>query len=150
MQLIIFIGIQAVGKSTFYKERFFKTHVRINLDMLRTRHREASLLKKCIELKVPIVVDNTNPTGEDRKRYIPSAKRAGYKIIGYYFSSKISQALHRNKSRVGKESIPEAGIRSTRRRLVIPSYDEGFDELYYVWIDREGNFVVEKWRDEIS
>ena len=33
MEAVIFIGIQASGKSTFFKERFFNTHVRINLEM---------------------------------------------------------------------------------------------------------------------
>jgi len=37
MEAVIFVGLQAAGKSTFYRERFFDTHVRINLDMLRTR-----------------------------------------------------------------------------------------------------------------
>ncbi|MEL6944740.1 MAG: ATP-binding protein, partial [Bacteroidota bacterium] len=36
MQAILFIGIQASGKSTFYKERFFNTHVRISMDLLNT------------------------------------------------------------------------------------------------------------------
>jgi predicted kinase len=40
MQAIIFMGIQACGKSTFYHHKFALTHVRINLDMLKTRHRE--------------------------------------------------------------------------------------------------------------
>jgi len=35
MEAIIFIGIQATGKSTFFQQRFFATHVRINLDMLK-------------------------------------------------------------------------------------------------------------------
>ena len=39
-ECIIFVGIQGSGKSTFYKENFFKTHVRINLDMLKSRNRE--------------------------------------------------------------------------------------------------------------
>jgi hypothetical protein len=29
-----------------------------------------------------------------------------------------------------------------------PSPDEGFDELHYVWIDEDGGFVIEGWRDE--
>ncbi len=45
MELLLFIGGQASGKSTFYHQRFRDTHLRINLDMLRTRHREAILLK---------------------------------------------------------------------------------------------------------
>jgi predicted kinase len=48
---IIFVGIQATGKSTFFKERFFDTHVRINLDMLKTRHREETLFNACLEAK---------------------------------------------------------------------------------------------------
>lgn len=39
MEAVIFIGIQGAGQSSFYKERFFQTHVRSNLDMLRTRRR---------------------------------------------------------------------------------------------------------------
>ena len=40
MQLILFTGVQASGKSTFYQQYFYHTHLRINLDMLKTRHRE--------------------------------------------------------------------------------------------------------------
>lgn len=42
MEAVILCGIQASGKSAFYSERFFHTHVRINLDMLRTRRREST------------------------------------------------------------------------------------------------------------
>ena len=44
MEIILFIGIQATGKSSFFRERFFRTHVRVNLDMLKTRHREKLLV----------------------------------------------------------------------------------------------------------
>ncbi|HWE94100.1 MAG TPA: hypothetical protein VG269_09070 [Tepidisphaeraceae bacterium] len=39
MEAVIFCGVQGSGKSTFFRERFFDTHLRLNLDMLRTRHR---------------------------------------------------------------------------------------------------------------
>ncbi|MEO1133121.1 MAG: ATP-binding protein, partial [Cyanobacteria bacterium J06639_1] len=58
MQAIIFIGIQASGKSTFFAQKFADTHVRINLDMLKTRHREKCLLETCLEIGQPFVVDN--------------------------------------------------------------------------------------------
>ena len=48
MEAIVFVGIQASGKSTFYRERFFATHVRISLDLLRTRHREGRFLQTCL------------------------------------------------------------------------------------------------------
>jgi predicted kinase len=99
MEEIIFIGIQATGKSTFYKDNFFKTHIRINLDMLKTRNREDILLEACVKAKQPFVVDNTNPTDMDRKKYIDIAKAADFKVVGYYFQSNINEAVLRNENR---------------------------------------------------
>jgi predicted kinase len=53
MEAILFTGIPASGKSTFYKERFFATHVRINLDMLKTRKREILILQACLAANSP-------------------------------------------------------------------------------------------------
>jgi predicted kinase len=149
MEAIIFIGIQASGKSTFYKDNFFKTHMRINLDMLKTRHREDIMLEACIKGKLPFVVDNTNPTAVVRRKYIDLAKTAGYKVIGYYFHTSIDEAILRNEKREGKECIPLLGIRSTQAKLQVPGLDEGFDELYNVRIDKENKFIVEGYKHEV-
>ena len=45
MEMVLFIGIQATGKSAYYLEQFYRTHVRINRDMLKTRHREDLLIR---------------------------------------------------------------------------------------------------------
>lgn len=74
MEAVIFVGLQASGKSTFYKEHFFLTHVRVNLDMLKTRHREKRFLETCIETGQRFVVDNTNPSRAEREVYIRAAK----------------------------------------------------------------------------
>jgi predicted kinase len=49
MEAIIFIGLQASGKSTFYKENFFNSHLRISNDLLKTKNRESRLIDFCIE-----------------------------------------------------------------------------------------------------
>ena len=149
MQAIIFIGIQATGKTTFYVQRFLNTHVRISLDLLRTRHRETQFLDACLQTQQRFVVDNTNPTREDRKRYIEMARAAGYQVIGYYFQSQVQAALERNDDRVGSEQIPPKGILGTYSKLELPSYAEGFDDLYYVSIGDDGDFRVEEWQDEV-
>lgn len=149
MQAVIFIGIQGAGKSTFFKERFFDTHVRINLDMLKTRHREKLFLDTCLKAKQSFVVDNTNPTINDRERYIIPAREANFTIIGYYFKSRIIASMQRNNRREGKQRIPEPGILAAYDKLQIPTLREGFDQLYYVKIDPKGNFVVEEWREEV-
>lgn len=146
METIIFVGIQATGKSTFYKDQYFKSHIRINLDMLKTRHREKLLLDACIEMKQPFVVDNTNPTKDDRQRYINLAKENRFKIVGYYFSSEILQCLERNKKRPENEQIPERGIKGTYSKLELPDYSEGFEELYYVKTDENGGFKISAWK----
>lgn len=145
MQALIFCGIQASGKSTFYCQRLLNSHVRISLDLLRTRNRERRLLQFCLDTQARFVVDNTNPTAAERQRYIEPAKAAGYRIVGYYFQSIASEALRRNQQRPVAEQVPEAGIRGTRGRLEMPSFAEGFDELYFVRIGEDGQFVVEPW-----
>ena len=147
MEAIIFTGIQAVGKSTFYKERFFTSHIRINLDMLRTRHREAVLLRACIEAKQPFVIDNTNVTAAGRAVYIEAARSAGFRVCGYYFQSNLKDALERNRQRHGSEAIPEKGILGTYSKLQIPMISEGFDQLFYVAIGEEDGFTVTEWSE---
>jgi predicted kinase len=149
MEAIIFIGIQATGKSTFFLRRFFATHARINLDMLKTRNRERILLAACLEARQPFVIDNTNLTREARAYYISQAKAAGFEVTGYYFKSSLQAALERNRRRGGKSLIPEKGIFSSYRKLELPSFDEGFDQLFYVEIAEDGQFIVKEWGDEV-
>jgi len=148
MNMVLFIGIQASGKSEFYKENFYKTHIRINLDMLRTRHRENVLIEACLAAKQPFVVDNTNLTAEDRKKYIDNAKSNGFEVVGYYFKSSISESIRRNDLRRGKEKLPTSAIRGSHAKLELPAESEGFDRLYYVFIDNNA-FYVEDYKDEV-
>lgn len=146
MEGIIFIGLQASGKSSFFLESFYETHIRLNMDMLKTRHRENILLNACIEGKQKLVIDNTNPTIEERKKYIQAFKKGHFKVVGYYFESRIKDCLKRNSKRSKK--IPEIGIKATFNKIEIPSYKEGFDELFYVSLNNN-NFQIRKWADEI-
>jgi predicted kinase len=148
MEAVVFIGLQASGKSTFYQERFFHSHLRINLDMLKTRHRERRLMAVCLETQLPFVVDNTNPTKDQRRRYIEAAKAARFRVVGYYFQSPVKDCIARNERRSQHQQVPLAGLLGTYKKLEVPSLEEGFDELHYVRISQEG-FVVEEWSDEV-
>jgi len=141
MEAVIFCGIQGAGKSTFYKDYFFKTHVRISLDLLKTRYRENMFLQTCFSLQQSFVVDNTNANKRERHKYIAKAKAYKFKLIGYYFSVSLGEALARNEKRAGKENIPVAAVITTHKKLEVPSYEEGFDKLYKVEIVN-GSFVI--------
>jgi predicted kinase len=142
VEAVIFVGVQGSGKSTFYRERFFDTHVRINLDMLRTRHREELLFAACLAAKQPFVIDNTNPTAADRARYVGAAREAGFRVIAYFFETSLQDAIRRNNQRTGKQKVPVPAIAGTIRKLQFPTSEEGFDAVYRVSISSDGAFVV--------
>ncbi|MGN6757127.1 MAG: AAA family ATPase [Thermomicrobiales bacterium] len=150
MEAVIFAGLQAAGKSTFYWERFFATHVRINLDMLRTRRREELLLRCCLEMQQPFVVDNTNPTAADRARYISAAHAAGFRVVGYSFAAPVADCIARNAARPPHERIPVAGIYSANKRFAPLTLAEGFDALYVVRTGVAGAFTVEEWTGDTA
>lgn len=148
MQAVIFTGIQATGKSSFYKEHFFNTHIRISLDLLNTKNKQSRFLQTCFDTHTKFVIDNTNPSPEDRKQFIDLSKANKYEVVGYYFKSKVSEALARNKQRTGKEKIPEVGVLSCYKRLTLPQYSEGFDKLFYVSI-HNNQFLIQNWKNEV-
>lgn len=145
MNVIIFCGIQASGKSSFYKHYFFNTHVHISMDLLKTRNRENRFIDLCLETEQSFVIDNTNPTVEDRVKYINKIRaNRDCEIICYYFQSRIDEALLRNSKREGKARIPDAGIKAVHSKMVLPSYNEGFDKIYYVEI-KDDKFEIKDW-----
>jgi predicted kinase len=145
MNAVLLMGIQASGKSAFFRERFADTHVRINLDMLRTRYREQRLIETCLEIAQPFVIDNTNVSQAERARYLPRLAEAAVPVTGYYFQSTIRDCLARNAARPDPARVPDRGVMGTHARLEVPNLSEGFVGLHYVRFDGAGGFVVEGW-----
>ena len=145
-ELALFIGLQATGKSTFFHQRLARTHLRLSLDVLRTRHRERALFEACLASRTTVALDNTNPSREERARYIGPARAAGFSVVGYFFRSRIAEALARNAARPEAERVPEVGVRAASARMELPHADEGFDRLYFVAMDEAGGFTVDPWQ----
>lgn len=143
---ILFIGLQASGKTTFWQQ-YFPELAHVNLDTLHTRNKEKLLMDECFASGVSFVVDNTNPTRADRARYIALAKENGYRVIGYYFQSSIFACKERNRKREGKARLPDVALMSVYTALELPDWKEGYDELYYVRIN-QNCFVIEPWKKD--
>jgi predicted kinase len=149
MELIVFCGIPASGKTTFYRERFLATHVRVSLDLLKTRQREDILLFACFAAQQPVVVDNTNTLAAQRMRYVQLAKAAGFKTALYFFDVSTRTAVGRNSGREGKSKVANVAIFGSQKKLQRPTRDEGFDEMYRVTTDdKDIAFVVERWNEQ--
>ena len=141
-EAVIFTGIQASGKTTFYLQRFFETHVRLSLDMLKTRRRESLLLEACIRAGQSFVVDNTNVLKEQRAEYVRRARVRPFRLICFFFEPDVERAIAWNNQR-HSGAIPIKGLLATLRRMERPTREEGFDELYRVQINETGDFVVD-------
>src|SRR3954469_4925892 len=143
MEAIVLCGVQGSGKSTFYRDRFLETHVRVSMDLLRTRSREAAFVKLCLDTRQRFVVDNTNPTPAERRRYVEPARAAGFRGVGYLVEVDEVQALARNRERDGARRVPPAGLAGPARRLVRPTAQGGFDELWHAPPAADGGWGVE-------
>lgn len=149
MDAVIFIGLQASGKSTFYKQHFFHSHMRINLDMLKRRSREEQFIATCLQTQQSFVVDNTNLTQASRFHYIHQAKLHNFNVVGYYFRADIDRSLQWNRQRQETAKVPDKAILGSYKKLELPSLEEGFDKLFYIANDENQQFIVEDWQDEI-
>ena len=141
MQCVILIGLPASGKSTFYRERFAATHDLVSKDALRNnrqpQRRQEQLIAGALAAGRSLVVDNTNPRVADRASIIAIARRFGADVAGYFFPTEAPVALRRNRSRQGRDRVPDVAIFVTKKRLEPPTYAEGFDHLFTVIVKEE-------------
>jgi predicted kinase len=151
LELVLFIGLQGSGKSSFYRARFAATHLHVSKDFWpNARRREARqqrLVAEALAEGRSVVVDNTHPRVEDRAPLIEIGKRMGARVVGYAFESNLKACLERNAGRVGRARVPDKALHITRAKLRWPTYAEGFDELFHVRMDPEGGFHVRPWRE---
>lgn len=144
--MAVMTGIQASGKSAFCRE-YLQAYDRINLDTLHTRNKENMAIDEAFLAGRNMVIDNTNPTAAGRGKYIQRAKEKGYRVVGYFMQSRLQECVARNEQREGKEKVPPKAIAATSNKLEMPSYEEGFDELYFVRLTDAG-MVVEAWQTQ--
>lgn len=143
MEMLLFCGLQGAGKTSFYQRHFSTTHLRISLDMLRTRRRERAILSACLECGQRCVIDNTNPTAAERAVYIAAAREKHFAVIGYFFDVPLTVCLVRNGGRTGKARIKEAGLLAARAKLTTPDLAEGFGRIYAVNAKGEVTLIAE-------
>lgn len=142
MEFLLFCGLQGSGETTFYNRHFATTHLRISMDMLKTRRREWTILDACLRSGQRCVVDNTNPTAAERAPYVAAAHVHHFTAIAYYFSAPTVLCLARNATRAGKARIVEKGIWATAAKLTVPRHEEGFARIYHV--NAEGEVFLDE------
>ncbi len=149
MELIIFIGLQGSGKSTFYRTYLAATHEHVSKDVLgnnkNPNRRQLQLIERALQTQHSVAVDNTNPTIEIRRPLVELGRQYGAIITGYYFAADLKHSLERNRQRSGKAKVPDVALYTTFKKLEPPSYAEGFAKLYSVRITDSAHFEINEW-----
>ena len=96
-------------------------------------------MKVCKELLVDgksVVIDNTNPTADVRKRYIDIAKSLKIPIRALYFDVLKDTCIHNNIQRKANihhkhllNAVPTIPIHSYFKNHTMPTIDEGFESI---------------------
>ena len=136
LEVVILIGFQGAGKSTFRAQHFAATHTLVSKDLLRNNRRperrQQRLIAESLAAGRSVVVDNTNPSVEERAGTIATARSFGARVVGYVFESPLQECAARNDARPDPERVPEVGLLATAKRFVRPSLREGFVDIFTV------------------
>ena len=164
VELAILVGIQASGKTTYFRRHLAGEYVHVSLDNwrgrggIRKKEREAILagLRAAAGSggrTLGVVVDNTNITAATRQRYFEYARQfqaegGEVRVAAYFFDADLPGCLERNAQRPPAAEagtpyfVPPPAIRRFYRLLEPPDLAEGFDAVFRVRIGSGGDFEV--------
>lgn len=146
LEVVILVGLQAAGKSSFYRARLGGTHVQVSKDLFPNVRNKAKRQREEIEAALGagrnVAVDNTNVTRAHRADIVEISRSWGAQVICYFFESVLQDCLTRNAARSGKARVPDVAIRVAARLLESPERTEGFDALWRVRLAEGGGFLI--------
>jgi predicted kinase len=141
-RVAILIGLQASGKTTFYRKVLAPSFAHVSKDNFpnarQKQLRQERLLAEALSAGQSVAVDNTNPSRAERAAIIAVARTYSATVIGYWFPPDVEVSLTRNAAR--EKPVPEVGLFATLARLDRPTPAE-FDEFYTV-VAANGTFTV--------
>lgn len=135
-EIVVLVGLQASGKSTFARDRFGATHVIVSKDTFPNAKNKARRQAREIDAALAdgrsILVDNTNVRVADRAPIVAAARAWGARCLAFVFDDSFEECVRRNALRDGRSCVPEVAVRATAKVRVDPTAAEGFDEILWV------------------
>ena len=132
-ELVVFSGLQASGKTTYYRSHLSATHLHVSKDLMtNTRDRDARQLReigRALAEGKSVVVDNTNAPPAVRAPLIVLGRAYGARVVAYYFETTVKDSVARKRLRERKAHVPYVALFVTAKKMVPPTLAEGFDEV---------------------
>ncbi|KAI0027835.1 polynucleotide kinase 3 phosphatase-domain-containing protein [Vararia minispora EC-137] len=151
-ELILFVGMPCLGKTTFYHSHFAPAgYSHINQDVLKSRPKCLKAAEGTLAQGKSCVVDNTNRDVATRKYYIELAKKHEVPVRCFVFDGSLELAWHNNLYRAYnmspahaekegvREILPYMAFSGFRDSYEAPTEGEGFSEIRTVKWVFEGN-----------
>jgi predicted kinase len=136
IELAILVGLPGAGKTSFFRARLAETHVHVSKDVLGhgrdTGRRQLELVAQALRAGRSVAVDNTNPRAEDRAPLVALGRAAAARVVAYVLDTTPKESVARNRTRTGRERVPNVAVFVTAKRLQPPTRAEGFDAIYRV------------------
>ena len=130
------VGLQGSGKTTWVAEHLARTHAVVSKDHWpHARRREARQRRVVAELLAAgrsVVVDNTNPSRDERAALVDLARSAGVPVRAVWLDVPLETCLQRNAAREGRARVPLVGVLAALDRFSAPGADEGFGAVEVV------------------
>ena len=131
-EVVLLIGLQACGKTTFYRDRLAATHAVVSKDLMprSAKRKEARLLRELdahLAAGRSVAVDDTQPSVAERAGVIAVARARGARVVAYWWRPNLELCRTRNDAR--ESPVPAVGLHAAAGRWEEPRETEGFDRM---------------------
>ncbi|XP_053642699.1 uncharacterized protein F21D5.5 [Cherax quadricarinatus] len=137
LEVIIFVGYPGSGKSFLSTKHFAPLgYVQANRDSLGSWQKCLSVMETSLQDGNNVVIDNTNPDVESRKRYIDVAKKMNVPVRCFVFNVSKDHCRHNNKFRelsgANHSKVSDMIYNMYKSKFEEPTLKEGFDDIVKV------------------
>ncbi|XAO22135.1 polynucleotide kinase 3'-phosphatase [Cryptococcus bacillisporus CA1280] len=148
VEIVIFVGYPASGKSSFFRKHFQPAgYVHVNQDILRTRQKCLNVAEEAVKSGKSVVIDNTNRNRETRAYWVSLASKLNVPIRLFHFLCPPELAKHNNLYRAyypppdepTRELLPYIAFAGFETAFEEPKKEEGFDEIRTVNFHWQGS-----------
>jgi|TARA_B100000482_G_scaffold102406_1_gene73773 bifunctional polynucleotide phosphatase/kinase len=129
-ELILMMGYQGSGKTTYVNTKIPDSYCKLHGDDLKTDSKKKKAVKKALEEGRSTVLDATHANKDKRKVFIDIAKHSNIPVRLVHITTDFDESKSRNEKRDVK--VPIIALYMYRKKYEKPTLEEGYLEIINV------------------